>query len=62
MAKLEKHETQTNIRGLGCGGHIDKPMGKVRKICVDCGTRTEAIMEKVICDECGGPLSSSYDE
>ena len=60
MAKLEKHETQSNLRGLGCGG--GKPAGKVKKICVDCGTRTEEEMTKIVCDACGGPLSSSYDD
>lgn len=62
MAKIEKDPARGTIRGLGCGGHADKPAGKVKKICVDCGARTEEELAKIVCDTCGGPLSSSYDD
>lgn len=62
MSKLERKDANSNPRGLGCGGHADRPIGKINKTCVDCGAKTKVLMEQMVCEACGGPLSSSYDD
>jgi hypothetical protein len=59
MAKLDKKDTQTNLRGLGCGA--PKPPGKLSKTCVDCGKKAVVKPDQMICDDCDGPLTSRYD-
>jgi hypothetical protein len=54
---IAKKPTTSGLRGLGCGGDGSKPIGKITKVCMDCGEKSQVYAEEMFCPKCKGPLA-----